>query len=135
MAVALVTFVTLIPPFFAATAVGLRLVSGRCLPLFFSRAVEVDGCASSFKLFVLRFCPRELFKEAIVFAAVLQALREERKAAALSFLSNSALYGYPVNSVADSALRVRARTPEIFGRGEIAEISNRAVTTQIHENI
>ena len=65
------------PLFFPAIAVALHLISASCLPLFFSRAVKVDGCA----------------------------------------------------------LRVRARTPEIFGLCEIAEISNRAVITQIHKNI
>ena len=97
--------------------------------------MEVDGCASSFELYVLHFCPHELYNGAAVFAAALPALAEELAAAALSFLSNSALYGDPVNSVADSALRVRARTPEIVGRGAIFEISNRAVMTHIHKNI
>lgn len=103
--------------------------------LFFSRAVEVDGCSSSFELFVLCFCPRDAFNGAAVFAAVFPALAEERSVAAVCFLSNSALYGDPVNSVADSALRVQARVPESFGRGEKAEISNRAVTTHIHKRL
>jgi hypothetical protein len=86
-------------------------------------------------MFVLRFCPRELFNGAAVFAAVLTALAEDFAAAVFCFLSKSALYGDPVNSVADSALRVRARTPEILGRGERTEISNRAVITHINKNI
>lgn len=72
---------------------------------------------------------------AALFAAALEAMAEERASATFNLSSNSFLYGDPVKSVADSALRVRERTPEIFGRGDIAKISLRAAIAHIHKTI
>src|SRR5688572_26241658 len=78
--------------------IAVEVVLGGSLALFFSRPVEVDGCAlSSSELRFFCLCPSELFEGAAVFATALAA-------ATCCFFSNSALYGDPVNSVADSAL-------------------------------
>jgi len=111
------------------------LVLGRSFALFFRPVVDVEGCGSSFELRFLCFVDSRLLMRAALFAAALEAMAEERASATFNLSSNSFLYGDPVKSVADSALRVRERTPEIFGRGDIAKISLRAAIARIHKTI
>jgi len=100
-----------------------EVVSGRPLTLFLCLAVEVDGCASSFELRFLCFCPSEFLMVVAIFAAAFAALAEEFAAADFSLFSNSTLYGDPVNKHS----MLRGKTPTI---GILPHTDGRRFTSQ-----